>query len=67
MNYLYENVVTEPDLNGIHTDVAASAMVDKNIGGCRWDEDSEILLVVWQNELSADDKNILDGIVAAHS
>jgi hypothetical protein len=67
MDYLYENIATEPDLTGIHTDVEASAMTDKNIEGCRWDEEPETLLVVWQDELSAGDKTILDGIVASHT
>jgi len=40
---------------------------DKNIIGCRWDMDTAILEVHWEDTLSAEDETILDEIVAANS
>jgi len=53
--------------DGIHFDVAGSAMTDKNIEGCAWYEDTGMLYIDWQNELSPADKAILDAIVEANS
>jgi len=61
--YEYPNKAQEPNLNDIHTAVAASAMADKNIDYCRWDQDTELLQVCWQEALDAPDKAILDAIV----
>jgi hypothetical protein len=36
VDYEYANKNTCPDLEGIHTDVAASTMDNKNIQGCHW-------------------------------
>lgn len=63
VTYNYEDKPTAPDTDQIHVDVAASMMTDKNIVGCRWDESIEILKVVWQESLSAEDKTLLDGII----
>jgi len=65
--YDYPNKITCPNMEGIHTDVAASAMADKAITGCRWDESDDILHVIFDNTLSGADKTILDGIVANNS
>lgn len=54
-----------PDSDYIHTEVAASAMVDKGIEYCRWDELGTNLLIVFTNPLIPDDLLILDAIVAA--
>jgi len=67
MVYEYNGKVTEPSLNQFHNNVANSLMTNKNIEGCRWDEDTELLSVFWQDALSTDDKAILDGIVESNS
>lgn len=67
MLYEYTGKITMPNLDQIHLDVAASEMTDKAIEWCRWDEVTEILKVVFTNELIAGDKTILDGIVVANS
>jgi len=63
MEYIYENKVTSPNLDQIHQDVTNSAMSDKSIEWCRWDEATQNLKVVFTNSLSAGDKDILDNIV----
>lgn len=73
MLYEYENIVDEPNLatcdeegvliSGIHYDVGNSAMTDKAIEGCTWFQRDSKLEVTFTNELSVDDKAILDGIV----
>ena len=64
MTTYHYSKATEPSLDKIHADVAASDMTDKSIQWCRWDEEEADLEVVFQNELSTGDKAILDGIVA---
>ena len=64
MEYQYANGTVSPNLEGIHLDVSNSSMVDKGIEWCRWDESTQILRVVFTNELSVDDKSILDTIVS---
>lgn len=59
----YTGKTVEPNLPQIHTDVAASAMTNKNIQGCRWDDDVDVLKVFFDAALSGADKTILDGIV----
>ena len=66
MVYTYEDKDTQPDLVGIAEGVAASEMTDKEIEGCRWDEDPKTLEVYFVNELSVDDKAILDTIVSSN-
>lgn len=63
MEYTYENKVTSPNLDQIHQEIANSAMSDKSIEWCRWDEASKNLKIVFTNSLSAGDKTILDDIV----
>ena len=75
--YDYADKTSSPNLDGIHTDVAASAMTDKAISFCRWDEEcvdgscsppcTGHLHVVFTTELSGGDKTILDGIVSDNS
>ena len=67
ITYEYLDKITSPNLTGIHDDVIASAITDKNIEWCRWDEDIATLKVVWQDALSAEDKALLDGIVQSNS
>lgn len=67
VEYKYENKNASPNLDGIHLDVVASAMTDKNIEYCRWDEDIAELKVWWADSLSGGDKTILDTIVANNS
>lgn len=55
------------DLWLIHADVAASAMTDKRIDFCNWDEAAAVLAVVFVAELSAADKAVLDAIVAVYA
>lgn len=62
--YTYDNKPTSLQLDYIHNEVAASAMADKEIQYCRWDEKTAQLHVTFKNSLSDGDKYILDGIVA---
>lgn len=69
-DYAYQNVSVDPDYFGrVKPDVESSAMTDKSIEGHIWyDVDAGVaahLLLRFTNELSAGDKIILDGIVAA--
>jgi len=66
MIYLYENIWTEPNLDGIHSDVFLSTMINKSISYCRWDESNGTLSVVWDEELNNEDKFILDTIVSTN-
>ena len=63
IDYEYPDKTTEPDLQKIHEDVSSSEMTDKNIKYCSWNEDDTILHVFWLDELSGEDKAILDNIV----
>ncbi len=58
-----------PDLEQLHLDIDSSAMADKDITDCRWDEEAiepdEELNVTFDNTLSAGDKTILDGLIPA--
>jgi len=67
MNYFYENKINSPNLDGIHSDVASSAMTDKAIEWCRWDKATENLKVVFTNSLSAEDKTLLDTVISNNS
>lgn len=73
MNYIYENISELPNLNtenteensisGIHYDIENSEMTNKSINWCEWNEDTEKLTINYNEELSQDDKDILDTIV----
>ena len=52
-----------PDMDYIHTAVAASAMSDKDIDHCHYTSGGS-LYVYFTNALEAGDKTILDGIVS---
>ena len=65
--YEYTDKTTEPDLDQIHTDVAASAMTDKVIEYCTWDDSTDILCVWFTNALSGGDKTALDTVVTDNS
>ena len=67
MLYEYTNKTTMPNLDQIHLDVASSEMTDKTIEWCRWDELTEILKVIFTNELIVADKTILDTIATNNS
>ena len=67
MLYEYTDKSTAPDLDQIHLDVVASEMTDKTIEWCRWDELTDILKIIFTNELIAGDKTILDAIVVDNS
>ena len=60
---IYEFSINNPNLSFIHKEVEASAMTDKTIESCRWEEETSELFVTFTNILSDDDKIILDGIV----
>lgn len=68
--YTYAGKVTEPDIIQITADVVASAMTDKAIDYCTWDQNdtsgrtAQELLVVFTNPLSGADKTLLDTIVS---
>jgi len=73
MEYTYSNIENKPDLltndeednmlSGIHYDIINSEMINKNIDYCLWNENDENLHIFYNNELSQDDKMILDDIV----
>lgn len=69
ITYIYNNIISSINLYQIHVDISASLMIDKNIQYCRWDEDidSGELKVIFENELSLEDKAILDTIVENNS
>lgn len=78
MDYDYEDIASQPNIatygynsegelvliSGIQFDVANSSMTDKSIVSGTWWKDTEILQLVFTNELSQDDKAILDEIVS---
>jgi len=73
VTYEYPNKSTAPNwatfeddvlVSGIYKGIIDSEMTDKNTAGFRWDKDTEILYLFWQDTLSPGDKTILDGIVA---
>jgi len=53
-------------IDSIKTDILESSMTDKNIEWGRWDEDLELLSLMFTDELSPADKIILDQIVEDH-
>jgi len=77
IEYIYLNKSIEPNLSttdeegniisGIHYDVPNSDMEDKSLDWCRWDEDLAQIIVVFENELSSEDKTKLDTIVDNNS
>jgi len=63
---LYEYTKTQlPCLCYIHDEVEASAMTDKSIEWCNWEESEQKLKVNFTNTLSTGDETILDDIVVA--
>jgi len=63
---LYEYTKTQlPHLQYIHDEVAGSAMTNKSIEWCNWEEDEQKLKVNFTNTLSTEDEVILNGIVDA--
>jgi hypothetical protein len=71
MDYSYENLAQEPCLDFVATAIFYSeTMTNKTITGQRFDWLNEemtdgTLVVTFQNELSVDDKALLDGFVTA--
>lgn len=65
--YEYTGKTTEPDLDQIHTDVAASAMTDKTIEYCIWDDSTDKLCTWFANALSGADKTAFDTVVTNNS
>jgi hypothetical protein len=65
--YEYQNKDTSVNLTQIHLDVASSALTDKTIEWCRWDESTKCLRIIFTNELTSEDKAILDQIVTDNS
>ena len=73
MEYIYLNISNIPNLltrndaeemiSGIHYDVINSEMTDKNIHYCLWNEHEARLYIYFNDELSQNDKSILDSIV----
>jgi len=60
--YSYPNKETKPDLEKIHNDCVAAGLPEPI--GCRWDEETKILKVIFENDLTAEQKTTLDGIVS---
>lgn len=67
VQYDYTDIVTKPNTTQTLLDVALSAMTDKSIEYCHWDEGTALLLIFWTDTLSGPDKTILDGIVVDNS
>jgi len=65
MTYEYPDHLNEPDLQQLQVSITESAMTDRAFTGTRWDEDTATIQVMFADALSAGDKAILDGIVAA--
>jgi hypothetical protein len=63
MLYEYVNIGSIPNLDNIHLDIASSEMSNKTINYCRWDKETEILIIDFSNELIPSDKLKLDDIV----
>jgi len=63
MEYTYENITVSPCLILIQSEILASAMTDKSVEGCGWDEDTQILRVLFTSTLSGSDEDILDDII----
>ena len=77
MNYEYEDITSQPNIatfernvdgvyilaSGIQYDVANSAMTNKTIEGGTWRETEETLTIIFTDELSTEDKTLLDTIV----
>lgn len=61
--YEYEHICCPANVSKIHADVEISLMTDKSIEFCTWNFDEHKLYVCFTNELSVDDKTILDEIV----
>lgn len=63
----YTGKTTAPDLDQIHTDVAASTMTNKNIQYCSWDEGTTLLDIFYDVEVTGSDKTKLDTIITDNS
>jgi hypothetical protein len=66
MTFEYQyNPAFNPNIEKIASDVRASEMTNTNIERCKWEGRAEtpVLKVYFDQELSAGDKTILDGIV----
>jgi len=62
--YEYTDIVNSPRLDIIHCCVCNSEMLNKTIEYCRWDKSTKILIINFTNELSVDDKALLDTIIS---
>lgn len=62
MEYSYLKI-DAPDLDKIHFDVENSTMNNKSIDFCLWNEKEKVLKIFWLNELSYEDKTMLDLII----
>ncbi len=62
MEYTYLKI-NNPDLDKIHLDIENSLMNNKFIEFCIWNEKEKVLKIFWLNELSYEDKKILDLII----
>lgn len=66
-----ENPTPPPDYIeerfGIIPDIGNSDMIDKTVEYADWDKETELLQVIFTNELSAEDKTKLDTIVTNNS
>jgi len=54
---------TKPDLEQIDQDCATAGLPGEL--GCRYDDGTDVLKVFFENELTAEQKTTLDGIIAA--
>lgn len=62
--FAYEYTTDKPNLDYVHKEVINSLMTNKSIQYCNWNEGNTFLTVYFETSLSAEDKVILDSIIA---
>lgn len=63
MDYIYNNALISPNFDNLKTTIVNSAMLEKSLLYLLWDEDLQIIRVVFTNVLSESDKTVLDSII----
>jgi hypothetical protein len=67
MTYEYLNINNIPNLDKIHEDIELSLMSNKSVIYCLWKQKCLMLYILFESELSLEDKLILDDIVNLNS
>jgi len=63
MHTYHYTMARTPNLPKLNADVLASSMVFKSLESCKWDGAASLLELCFTDEISRDDKIILDAIV----